>query len=140
MCELRFLHPDQAPTPEAARAFPHDIALASSSTREKTVFFHDESTYQASDDQPFQWGKKGEHILRPENKGSGIMVSDFVDERNGYLALTDEEFPTALATDPDVTHAACQLLEYGEFCEGYWTSEKLMSQMECAVRSEDSIQ
>ena len=45
-----------------------------------------------NDDQKVQWGKKGTHImLRPKSQGSGIMVSDFVDERNGYLALTDEE-------------------------------------------------
>ena len=31
-------------------------------------------------------------MLRPKSKGSGIMVSDFVDERQGYLALTEEEY------------------------------------------------
>ena len=30
-------------------------------------------------------------MLRPKSKGSSIMVSDFVDEKNGYLALTNEE-------------------------------------------------
>ena len=39
MIELGFLHPDQAPTPEAAAAFPNDIPLASSEVRSKSVFF-----------------------------------------------------------------------------------------------------
>ena len=46
MAEIGFLHPDLAPTPEAARAFPVSIPLPSTERREKTVvFFHDESTY-----------------------------------------------------------------------------------------------
>ena len=92
MAEIGFLHPDHAPTPEAARAFPVSIPLPSTERRVKTImFFHDESTFQANDDQTTMWGKKGEHMLPAKSKGSGIMVSDFVDERCGYLALTDEE-------------------------------------------------
>ena len=29
--------------------------------------------------------------VKPKSKGAGIMVSDFVDEHNGFLALNDEE-------------------------------------------------
>ena len=126
MCKLGFLHRNQAPNAEAARAFPHDVALPSSSTREKTVFFfHNESTFQASENQPFQWGNRGEHKHQKKSKGLGIMASDFVDERIGYLALTEEQLTTALTTDPSITMSARQLLEYGESREGYWTSEKL---------------
>ncbi|MCG8620848.1 MAG: hypothetical protein MJE68_02450 [Proteobacteria bacterium] len=77
MIEVGFLHPDQAPTPEAQRAFLCDVPLPSSEVREKTVvIFHDESTFNAkfNDD---QWGVKGEGMLRPKSKGSGIMVLDF---------------------------------------------------------------
>lgn len=82
MIETGFLHPEQAPTPEAQSAFPHDVPLASTGTREKAVFFFlDKSTFQANDDQKFVWGLKGTHMLRPKSQGSGIMVSDFVDEK-----------------------------------------------------------
>ena len=54
--------------------------------------FHDESTFQANDDETWLWGVKGEHVIRPKSRGSGIMVSDFIDEFNGYLRLTEEEF------------------------------------------------
>lgn len=37
----------------------------------------------------------GEEMLRPKSKDYGIMVSDFIDEHNGYLALTEEEFQRA---------------------------------------------
>ena len=61
------------------------------------------------------------------------MVSDFVDEKNGYLALTNEEFATASATNRALWKEARCLLEYGESREGYWTSEKFMLQIEEAV-------
>ena len=72
-------------------------------------------------------------MLRPKSKGSGIMVSDFVDEHYGYLALTDEEFARARETQPSLKQQARQFLEYGESREGYWTSVKFMLQMEIAV-------
>ena len=54
---------------------------------EKTViFFHDESTFQANDDQSTFWGTKGTMVMKPKNKGSGIMVSDFIDEKMGTYA------------------------------------------------------
>ena len=93
MIEVGFLHPDQAPTPKVQQAFPSDVSLTSSAVRDKCVMiFHDESTFNANDNQTVQWGVKGEGMLRPKSKGSGIMVSDFIDERNGYLCLTTEEF------------------------------------------------
>ena len=38
--------------------------------------------------------------MRPRSKGSGIMISDFIDERNGFLALTKEEYDRAVVDDP----------------------------------------
>ena len=64
--ELGFLHPDQAPTPEAANAFHTDVPLASHDVCTKSVFFfHDESTYGSNEDQQTQWGERGQHMLRP---------------------------------------------------------------------------
>lgn len=133
MAEIGFVHPGNAPTPEAARAFPTSVPLPSAEQRKKTVvLFHDESTFQANDDQ-VMWGKKGENMLRPKSKGSGIMVSDFVDEHNGYFILTEAEHKQACRTNPDLKRCARQYLEYGESREGYWTSEKFMAQMKIAV-------
>ena len=56
---------------------------------EKTIVpFHDETTFQANEDQPTLWTAKGTSVMRPKSNGSGIMVSDFIDEKNGYSKLT----------------------------------------------------
>ena len=47
------------------------------------------------------------------------MVSDFIDERNGYLQLTDEEYTRAKAKDPAIRKHVRQVLEYGESNVGY---------------------
>ena len=134
MVEYGFLHPSDAPTPEAGRAFPSSVPPTLSDVQEKTVIlFHDESTFHANEDQKSMWGVKGEHMLRLKSKGVGIMVSDFVDERSGYLSLTDEEFDKASQTNPDIVKQARCLLLYGESKEGYWTNEKFMEQMKHAV-------
>ena len=40
-------------------------------------------------------GEKGTTVMRPKSRGSGIMVSDFIEENNGYLALTQAEYDEA---------------------------------------------
>jgi len=58
------------------------------------------------------WGEHGKCVLKPKSHGSGIMVSDFIDEHNGYLRLTSEEFAQAVdkvAGLKQETHA-----EYGK--------------------------
>ena len=57
------------------------------------------------------------------------MVSDFINECNGYLALTKEEYNHAKVTDPTICLQA--RVEYGESKDGYW---KFTKQMEMAVR------
>ena len=36
--------------------------------------------------------------MRPKSKGAGIMVSDFIDEHNGYLQLMNEEYTHAISS------------------------------------------
>ena len=92
MAKLGFLHFTNAPTEDAAKAIPTDIDPPTNERRSKTVvFFHDESTFMSNEDQPTQWGMKGEKMLKPKSRGAGIMVSDFIDEHNGFLALSEEE-------------------------------------------------
>ena len=126
MVSLGFLNESGAPTDEAKNALPSDIHGPPPGLAEKTVvLFHDESTFQSNEDQPTLWAEKGTAVMRPKSKGSGIMVSDFIDKRNGFLHLTDEEYARAKEKDPTIRRYARQLLEYGEAREGYWTSESL---------------
>ena len=134
MAKLGFLHFTNAPTEDAPNSLPMDIDPPSRERRTKTVvFFHDESTFMSNEDQPTQWGLKGEKMLKPKSKGSGIMVSDFVDEYNGFLALSDEECETATTKHPNIRKYAREFLEYGENKEGYWTRDKFVAQMKRAV-------
>lgn len=54
------------------------------------LIFHDESTFQANDDESWMWGVERQHVLKPKSRGAGIMVSNFIDNKSGYLRLTDE--------------------------------------------------
>ena len=72
--------------------------------------------------------------MRPKSKGAGIMVSDYIDENNGYLQLTDEEYTHVKVNDPTIRKHVHQLFEYGEAREGYWTSERFMAQLKEAVK------
>ena len=79
--------------PSIESAFPSDLETPPDKVVNKTVLiFHDESTFQANDEENWMWGEHGQCVLKPKSRGSGIMVSDFIDEHNGYLRLTDEEF------------------------------------------------
>ena len=84
-------------------------------------------------DQPTQWGMKGEKMLKPKSKGAGIMVSDFIDQRNGFLALSDEEYDAAKVSNPRIHKYAREFLEYGESRGGYWTRDKFIAQMHRAI-------
>jgi len=53
-------------------------------------------------------------MMKLKPKGAVIMVSDFIDEYNGFLALTDEQFKEAKKSNPSIKKYAREFLEYGE--------------------------
>ena len=56
---LGFLNKANAPTLAAGQSLPAEIDIPSDDRIEKNViFFHDESTFQANNDQPTQWGNE----------------------------------------------------------------------------------
>lgn len=61
------------------------------------------------------------------------MISDFIDEHQGCLALTEEKYQTALQSNPVIERYAHESLEYGETREEYWTRDKFVAQMERAI-------
>ena len=74
-------------------------------------------------------GKEERPALLPKTKGSGVMVSDFIDEYDGYLRLTDAQFDLAQADDSAISKSARVTFEYGSERGGYWTGERFMEQM-----------
>ena len=53
--------------------------------------------------------------------------------RDYGLTLCDEENDTAKTKHPNIRKHAREFLEYGENREGYWTRDKFIAHMECAV-------
>lgn len=49
------------------------------------------------------------------------MVSDFVDEHNGFLMLTEDEYNLAKVTKPTLRRFAQEFLQINERREEYWT-------------------
>ena len=136
MTECGFLRPDNAPTEEAVQALPADVPHMSKEEGEKCiVWFHDESAYNTTEDTSTLWGEKGKLPIKPKGRGSSIMVSEFIEEKDGYLALSDEQYDFEVAnTDEDVNKSACATLEIGEQREGYWNNDRFMEQMAKAVK------
>ena len=101
------------------------------------VLFHDETTFQVNEDQPTLWAEKGTSVMRPKPKGSGIMVSDFIREKHGYLELTDKKHDKVKKSDPTIRKHARQTLEYGKGKGGYRTSHRFMLQIKESVKIAD---
>jgi len=79
-----FLHRNYMPIPSIESAFPSDIESPPDEVIQKSVvIFLDESIFQANDEENWMWGERGHFVLKPKSHGSGIMVSDFIDEHNG---------------------------------------------------------
>ena len=98
------------------------------------LFFHDESTFHSNEDQRWMWAEKGKQPIRPKGLGQSIMVSDFVDEFNGLLTLTEGEFERGRLMYPDLKKKAGVLLKYGVESEGYWNNEKFIKQVEDVIK------
>lgn len=121
---------------EAKKALPNDIHGPLREVAEKKNHVHDESTFQANEDQPTIWAEKGTTVMRPNLKVPGIMVSEFIYEHNGYLQLTDEEYARTMEIEPTIRKHA-RLFEYGE-ARGDWTSERFMAQLKEAAKIADA--
>ena len=84
---------------------------------------HDESTFSANDDTNYHWKEKGTQPLKSKSRGKGLMVSGFLTADDGRLRYQN---PTTKEVDQ-----ACQIIPYGngKNDDGYWTAEKMVSQV-----------
>jgi hypothetical protein len=90
--------------------------------RKTVVWFHDESTFYANDQQVARWVHGGEDP-KPYAKGEGAlqMVADLVSADYGWLR------------SPDGTQEARVLFKAGKNRERYFTSEDVLEQVEKAI-------
>ena len=120
--KLEALESTHAPHPPTS----DEPTLEPSHRRKLVLIFHDESTFHSNNDQGWMWAENGKQPIKPKSQGRGIMVSDFVDEHNGYLNLTDEEFDREKDSHPGLWKEARWIgAEYKE----YWDSEKFLKQV-----------
>ena len=128
--KLEILESTHAPPPPISG----EPAPVSSSDRRKLVLiFHDEVVYHSNDDQKWMWSEKGKQPIRPKSQGRALMVSDFIEEHNGYLRLSDEEFDGAKESHPELWKEARRVLKLGAEHEGYWDSEKFLTQVDHSI-------
>ena len=102
----------------------------SSASKELVLIYHDESVFHANEDHAYSWAESGRRIIKPKGQGQGLMVSDFIDEHQGYLRLTVNQLNAANYTGPP---QARQILKIGANAEGFWTNDKFMKQVEVAA-------
>ena len=123
---------------EATHALPPPVSdepqtSVSSGRKTLVLIYHDESTFHSNDDQGWVWAEKWSQQIKPKGQGRGLMVSDFIDEHNGYLKLTDTEYEEARSHHSNLWKEARYILKYGTDNQGYWNSEKFMNQVKQAV-------
>ena len=98
--KLEILSTSHAPPPLCSDEDP--AFVVPSTSRKLVAIFHDESTFNSNEDQGWMWEEKGKVGLKPKDQGRGIMVSDFIEEHFGYLALTNDEFDRAKIRFPGI--------------------------------------
>ena len=62
------------------------------------------------------------------------MISDFIEEYNGFLSLTDEELQYAQQNDLAFPQSAREIFIFGKGYNGYWNNELLMENLKKAVK------
>lgn len=87
---------------------------------------HDESIFYSNDDTRLVWHPQNEMPLRKKGKGRSLMISDFLTETIGPLAL-DSEFRRRY---PSVPAKAREQISPGKNNDGWWTIDHLIQQVE----------
>jgi len=78
------------------------MAAPMRSEKQLVIICHDESSFNANEDQNLVWAEDGTQILKPKERGSGLMISDYIDEYNGYLKLDNDTFEEYVKQNPDL--------------------------------------
>jgi hypothetical protein len=103
---------------------PKDIP---SGAKRHVFVTHDESCFNANDDGGQGWEEKGNPALRPKGRGKALMVSEFLTESFGRLAIPPNDY--ARLQDPPFPREATEIIEPGKNANGYWTGEDLVKQV-----------
>ena len=90
--KMKILESRHLPPPQCEDQLPSWHAGQPTMNKHLVIIYHDESTFNAYDAPCRRWvDPSGSAAIRPKGKGRGIMVSDYIEEYGGLLALTNEE-------------------------------------------------
>ena len=117
--KLEILESTHLPPPLPSDGITAMSTGSHSASKKLVLIFHDESCFHSHEAQDWQWAEEGRLVIRPKGKGRGLMVSDFIDEYDGFLKHDHTE--------------ARVILKYGGDNEGYWNSDLFMKQVAKAV-------
>ena len=133
--KLEALESSHLPPPPPSDMEAYDIGKQDAE-RKLVLIYHDESTFHAHEGRSKGWSEKGKQPLLPKGRGRGLMISDFVDEHNGFLQLTEEEHKQAKRelNDNAFPRYSREVLEYGAEHEGYWNNKMFIKQVKKAAR------
>ncbi|TFY52341.1 hypothetical protein EVG20_g10592 [Dentipellis fragilis] len=106
--------------------------------KEHVWIFQDEAAFHSNDFQNVSyWLKPGEQVLKKKTRGTLMMVSGFICERYGNLALP-EEMVKEMANWPEsdrLTITNSRVIVYPTSKEGgdsYWNAEQMATQARCS--------
>ena len=129
--QLKDTHKPPPPCSDERTATPPSDA----ETRKMLVqIYHDECIFNSNEGQTWMWATENTPVIQPKTKGAGVMVSDFIDQHQGFLCITEEEHATITIHDPNFPIMARVMFQYGTEKEGYWTGEKFMSNVKDACK------
>lgn len=86
------------------------------------MWFHDESTFYANDQQKLRWVHQSEKAVpQPKGEGTSLMVADFISADYGWLQSANGEESTRV------------LFKAGKGCDGYFTNDNVIAQVQKAM-------
>ena len=129
--KLAILESTHRPPPPCIDGIVQENIGNPTAQRQLILLYHDESCFHGNEGPSWHWAEEGKLAIRPKSAGRGIMVSDFITEHDGFLALTDEE----QLRYPSIPKFARRVLfRYGSQSKGYWNCEKFLIQVQTAVQ------
>ena len=130
--KLDILESTHAPPPTCSDD-PIRVRQEDDSKKTLVLIYHDESTFHSNDGQGWLWGEAGKQPIRPKGQGCGIMVSDFIEEHNGYLHFTNQEYEQFRTNHSKLWKDTRLLLKYGTGLKTIGIVRKFLVQVKQAV-------
>lgn len=110
------------------------LPTLSADQKEHVIVVHDECAFHTNDFSGNYWLRDGEQVLKKKDKGRLVMVSGFICQRYGNLALTEEmlaankAMPEGLRLEvTDSRVVICPTSRQGG--DNYWNMDQMIAQV-----------